>query len=88
MAERKRCSCGRVMSKSATRCTKCYKEHMDQVYAAASRIVETGKCPDCGAPLRRNLALCGWWQCSQFGAEGFRADSSKPQCDYQTFTKE
>ena len=46
-------------------------------------ILATGKCPICGSPFRRNLALSGWYQCSQFGAVGFRADSTKPSCDYQ-----
>ena len=52
----------------------------------AFAIVQTGKCPQCGRPLRRNLALTGWWQCSQYGAEGFRADSAAPPCSFQTFT--
>ncbi len=54
--------------------------------AEAIAIVSTGKCPQCGRPLRRNLALTGWWQCSQYGAEGFRADASEPSCSFQTFT--
>jgi hypothetical protein len=55
--------------------------------AAARAVVATGKCPQCGRPLRRNLSLTGWWQCSQLGAPGFRADSSQPSCDWQTFTE-
>jgi len=55
--------------------------------AEARRIVGSGKCPDCGAALRRNLALAGWFQCSQVGAVGFRADSTKPACSFQTFTE-
>jgi hypothetical protein len=31
--------------------------------------------------------LTGWWQCSQYGAEGFRADSTKPSCGWQGFTE-
>ena len=54
--------------------------------AQALAIVQTGKCPDCGMPLRRNNSLTGWWQCSQFGAIGFRADSTRPSCDWQIFT--
>jgi hypothetical protein len=53
----------------------------------AQAIVATGKCPQCGAKLRRNLALAGWFQCSQFGAEGFRADAARPSCSFQTFTE-
>lgn len=60
---------------------------IEKAHAEARAIVATGKCPDCGAALRRNLSLTGWWQCSQFGAEGFRADASKPSCSFQTFTE-
>lgn len=49
------------------------------------RIVESGKCPQCGSGFRRNLAITGWFQCKQYGAEGFRADSSKPSCSFQCF---
>jgi ribosomal protein L37AE/L43A len=56
-------------------------------YAEARRIVATGTCPQCGTKLRRNLSLTGWWQCAQLGAEGFRLDSSKPSCSFQTFTE-
>jgi hypothetical protein len=54
--------------------------------AKAIEIVKTGKCPDCGAGLRQNLSLQGWWQCDQYGSEGFRKDDSKPSCSFQTFT--
>jgi hypothetical protein len=49
-------------------------------------VVATGRCPQCGQALRRNLALAGWWQCAGYGAEGFRAAGSTP-CDFQTFTE-
>ena len=62
-------------------------ERLEAVHAEARRVVQSGKCPQCGSPLRRNLALTGWWQCSQYGAEGFRADSSKPSCSWQGFTE-
>lgn len=55
--------------------------------AANRAIVATGKCPKCGKPLRRNLALAGWYQCSQLGAEGFRADASLPSCSFDCFTE-
>jgi len=57
-------------------------------YAVQAEIVATGNCPVCGAAIRRNLSLAGWWQCSQYGADGFRADSSKPACHWQTFTSD
>lgn len=53
--------------------------------AKAVAVVKGGVCPDCGRPLRRNLSLTGWYQCSQLGAVGFRADASKPSCDFQCF---
>jgi len=49
-------------------------------------IVRSGRCPQCGAGLRNNLAITGWWQCEQYGSEGFRKDSSKPKCSWQGFT--
>jgi ribosomal protein L37AE/L43A len=64
-----------------------HRAHMDALHLAARQIVAAGRCPDCGSPLRRNLALAGWWQCSQYGAEGFRADASRPACAFQTFTE-
>lgn len=81
-----KCVCGKRAPKGCI-CKQCYKKSMDAIHARARAIVATGKCPDCGAPLRRNLALTGWWQCSQLGAEGFRADSSKPSCTFQCFTE-
>ena len=63
------------------------KAREDARYEEARRIVVTGKCPDCGAKLHRNLSLTGWWQCSQLGAVGFRADPTKPSCPFQTFTR-
>jgi hypothetical protein len=55
------------------------------IRAANQQVVDTGRCPTCGAGLKRNLALTGWWQCEQLGAEGFRKDSSKPSCSFQCF---
>lgn len=60
---------------------------MQAAIAATKAIVAGGKCPTCGRPLKRNNALAGWWQCSQRGAEGFRADASQPSCDWQGFTE-
>ena len=62
------------------------KAKNDARIAEAKAIVATGKCPQCGTRLRNNLAMTGWWQCAQLGAEGFRLDSSKPSCSFQTFT--
>jgi hypothetical protein len=42
-------------------------------------------CPCCGAKIRRNMSLTGWWQCEQFGAVTHRKDPSKPACSWQAF---
>jgi hypothetical protein len=63
-----------------------HRARMARIHAEAAVIVATGKCPQCGQPLRRNLALTGWWQCSGYGAEGFRAPGST-HCNFQTFTE-
>lgn len=64
-----------------------HRAHMEALHQTARAIVATGKCPDCGAGLRRNLSLAGWWQCEQYGAVGFRKDASRPACSFQTFTE-
>ena len=88
MAKRSRCECGRVKSQFARDCNRCAERKHREYQEVAQRIVAGGACPDCGAPLRRNLALTGWWQCSQYGAVGFRADSSKPACGFQIFLQQ
>jgi len=60
---------------------------IESARAETRRVVATGKCPQCGAGLRRNLSLTGWWQCEQLGAEGFRKDATKPSCSWQGFTE-
>lgn len=52
----------------------------------ARAVLTANRCPQCGAGIRRNLALTGWIQCEQYGSEGFRKDSAKPACSYQAFT--
>lgn len=59
---------------------------MENIKELNREIVRGGICPDCGAKLKANLALTGWIQCSNFGAVGFRADASKPSCNFQCFT--
>lgn len=61
------------------------KAKRDARLAEARAIVATGKCPICGRAIRRNLSLTGWWQCSQLGAVGFRADANQPSCNWQIF---
>lgn len=62
-------------------------ERMQKARDEAVAVVATGVCPKCARPLRRNLALSGWWQCSQYGAVGFRAEASAPSCEFQCFTE-
>lgn len=66
-------------------CKACEKARADKRRQEAAEVIKSGHCPTCGAVLRRNLSLTGWYQCSQLGADGFRADSSKPSCDFQIF---
>ena len=87
MGTRSRCACGKVKGKFAAECNACYKARMSKLYALAQEVVSKGVCPTCGASLKRNLSLTGWWQCEQYGAEGFRKDSTKPACSFQTFTE-
>lgn len=62
-------------------------DRIQKTQAETRAIVATGKCPTCGASIRRNLSLAGWYQCEQLGAEGFRKDSTKPSCSWQGFTE-
>jgi ribosomal protein L37AE/L43A len=62
------------------------QERIARSIEAARLTVATGVCPECGQPLRYNNAMAGWWQCSGYGAEGFRAPGSTP-CSFQTFTE-
>ena len=65
------------------------KAQAERIAAAQTetlRVVLSGSCPSCGSGLRRNLALAGWWQCEQYGAESFRKDATKPACSWQGFT--
>lgn len=68
---------------------KAHETKMAALKAEAARIVATGKCPDCGTGLVRNLALAGWWQCGGVGAPGFRKPGfeNAPACSFQTFTE-
>ena len=82
-----RCQCGKRMGKNSNCCNTCHKAKMAKIRAEAIAIVSTGKCPVCGNSLRSNLSIIGWFQCSQYGAEQFRVDPSKPSCTFQCFTE-
>ncbi len=60
---------------------------LDRIHGESIAIVKTGICPQCGEPLRRNMSMTGWWQCSQYGSVGFRAAAEKPACSFQCFTE-
>lgn len=82
-APRNRCACGRVISRHVHKCDKCVAAMLEGNRA----VVAKGVCPDCGAAIKRNSALTGWYQCEQFGAVGWRKDSSKPSCNFQIFIR-
>ena len=55
--------------------------------AAVTAAAMANQCPRCGRAVKFNRSMAGWVQCSQFGAVGFRADSTAPSCDWQGFTE-
>lgn len=63
------------------------KERIKRAQEETRGVVKSGVCPLCGAGLRRNSSMTGWWQCEQFGTEIFRKDSTKPSCSWQGFTE-
>lgn len=63
------------------------QERMQRAKEETRRVVASGICPICGSGLRRNSSMTGWWQCEQYGAVGFRKDSTKPDCNWQGFTQ-
>ena len=79
--------CNRRRPRFLTKCRECTQNERDFHFITQRQIVEKGTCPTCGAGLRRNSSMRGWWQCEQFGAEGFRKDGTKPSCNFQTFTE-
>lgn len=64
-----------------------HREKMDALKNAAKAVVATGKCPNCGAGIHRNLSLAGWWQCNRSGSATFRKDPTGAHCNFQTFTE-
>lgn len=80
-----KCACGRWMSKHSRSCNVCHAARMAEIKAGNSVHVLANRCPDCGAALRRNLSLTGWYECEQRGAVGFRKDASKPSCEFNCF---
>lgn len=66
-----------------------HEARMAELLATARAQVATGACPECGARLRQNLAILGWWQCGRFGTDAFREAEyiGGPSCSFQTFTE-
>jgi hypothetical protein len=64
-------------------------ERIAKAKSDASTHVVRGTCPDCGLPLRRNLALSGWWQCAAYGEPAFRDAQFQgaAHCSFQCFTE-
>lgn len=81
------CECGKRLGRYADKCKRCTRQAIDAALAEAKLVVAAGVCPFCGAGLRRNLALAGWYQCVQYGADGFRLDNAAPACSFQCFTE-
>ena len=68
------------------------KEHrarMNVLHEQNRRIVSIGVCPDCGARLRRNNSIAGWWECGRRGLDRFREPEyrGQPDCNFQCFTE-
>ena len=61
-------------------------ERIAKAQAETQAVVDKGFCPICGAKVKRNLSLHGWFQCEQLGAVGFRKDAEKESCSWQGFT--
>lgn len=59
-----------------------------QAHAEMQAHVARGTCPLCGAKLRSNSSMTGWWQCGRFGQDNFRAPEyrGQPSCSFQGFT--
>lgn len=64
-------------------------ERIAKAKAEAQQHVHRGTCPQCGLPLKRNLALAGWWQCVAFGEPSFRPAgfAAAAKCSFQCFTE-
>jgi hypothetical protein len=81
------------MRKTARRSANRYQRNtpslarIEKARAQAQGALRRNQCPTCNRPVRRNLALTGWVQCSQFGAPEFRAEPSQPACSWQGFTE-
>lgn len=73
--------------KDGNRCARCHAAHMAQLRAEADRVIATGKCPQCGTALVRNVAQSGWYQCGAYADERMRTPQFRglPSCSFQVF---
>lgn len=74
-------------AKAAAR--KAAQERIADAQRIAREVVASGKCPICGSPLHRNLAIAGWWQCVAYPCDSHRQPQyrSLPKCEFQCFTE-
>jgi len=63
------------------------QQRIETAQDEARTAAAAGRCPRCGAKVRRNLAIAGWIQCEQYGAPAFRKDESRSACSWQGFTR-
>jgi len=76
----------RRQKEKAQQATQRLSDH-EETQARNRTILETGKCPQCGADLVRNTALTGWYQCACYGnADRRKAEyRERPGCSFQMF---
>lgn len=84
-----KCACGRRRSKFQSECSRCFMVRMQNLQDGAKAVVSAGKCPQCGNPLERNLALPGWYQCVAFPSISMRKEQYRDlqKCGFQCFTE-
>ena len=90
MGRASRCvKCGRVCGRYSRTCLRCDKHRLAELKNEAISVVATGKCPECGQKLVRELAIAGWWKCPCYGARNFRKAEHQglPDCSFQCFTE-
>ena len=76
----------RRQKEKAQQATQRLSEH-EEIQARNRAILETGKCPQCGAELVRNTAMTGWYQCACYGNADRRKPEyrERPDCSFQMF---
>lgn len=81
-----RCGCGKVKSRDSRTCRTCHNNRMEGFKNEAQKIIDIGRCPECGDSIERNMALSGWWQCANFGQRKMRnGRADNADCGWQAF---